>query len=55
VTQLSFPPLRGVREGEVPTSYVGGGVMSARPVAYDPTDPDYGGTSPASLGRKEEK
>ena len=29
--------------------------MSARPVAYDPSAPDYGGTSPGSLGRKEEK
>ena len=35
----SFPPLRGVREGEVSASYADGGVMShTDAMAHDPSD-----------------
>src|SRR5829696_342296 len=49
---MSLPPFRGYREGEVPSSYEGGGVMSdEKSVAHDPSA-RYAGTSPAKLGRK---
>src|SRR5215211_7755144 len=49
---MSLPPFRGYREGEVPSSYEGGGVMSdEESVAHDPSA-RYAGTSPAKLGRK---
>src|SRR5436190_8510912 len=45
-----FPPLRGVREGEVSPSYGDGGVMSPGTVAHDPSA-RCASTSPARSPR----
>jgi hypothetical protein len=48
---LSFPPF--AKRGEVSASYADGGVMGRTEIeAHDPSAPDYGGTSPASPGRR---
>src|SRR3954463_2653952 len=49
---LALPPHRGFRDGEVPSSDEGGGVMGDKiVVAHDPSA-RCAGTSPAKLGRQ---